>query len=70
MHPVATGIATGERIPPTDEDNEIFRRNMRRIFGWDAALHPPTPQGHVAGSHLLGTVRRACDDYLHFKPKA
>jgi hypothetical protein len=64
------GLATGQRIAPTPEDMEIAKRNIYRIIAWDNVLHPPGLTGEIVGSHLIGTLQRACGDYLHFKPKS
>ena len=62
------GTAIGARIPPTDEDIEILRRNIRRVMKWDHDLHPPGPHGEIVGSNILCALRNLCSDYLHFKP--
>lgn len=48
------------RIPPTPEDSEIFRRNIRRIMQWDSMMPAGNPR------RLLKALRLATGDYLHF----
>lgn len=60
-----------DRLKPTDDDCAILQRNMRRLFRWDNEIHGvplSASRAVISQSNLLPTIRRACDDYLHFKP--
>jgi hypothetical protein len=52
-----------ERLTPTPEDSEIFVRNMRRIFRWNAETPCADPFGRD-----LRAIHNACADYMEFTP--
>lgn len=55
------------RINPTFEDGEIFKRIVRRIFRWDAAINKNSSPIDRR-FNLIPTIKRACEDYMHFPP--
>ena len=71
MHPRDAGTAMGSRIAPTDDDLPILQRNMKRLMRWDNEIHgePLSDRPVLSRSNLLPAIRRACGDYLHFKPE-
>lgn len=56
------------RTPPTPEDTEIFRRNIRRVFEWDRLMHVANCDHDPRGSNFIKSLRNATCDYLHYTP--
>lgn len=71
MRSLELGIAADQRIPPTPEDLEICRHNIRRVMRWMAEANPLAPgesRTFPPGYDALAPIRNCCGDYLHFKP--